>query len=133
MAITAASQKKAEGLKDAYVSGLIDAAGGGEFAQAAADVTGANAADTATITYHLDKGRAGYTNDGKPVVMANDSRTLNGLRGLSQFRGMDPAYPIPGGAYGAARQENMTEADKRAAAQIIWQNQQGNSPILYRR
>ena len=72
------SQKKAEDLKNAYVTGLMDQASADDMAQYAP--TGGDMGDTSSIGILLNEGRAVGRNDGDPTiyVMGSDGVKRHG-------------------------------------------------------
>ena len=65
------SQKKAEDLKNAYVTGLMDQASADDMAQYAP--TGGDMGDTASVTLDAAQGRTHYLNDNDPTLYFRDS------------------------------------------------------------
>ena len=119
MAITAESQGKAEGLKEAYVLGLLGGASPREAAAAETIAAGAGAAgDTASILVDLERGTQFQRNDGNPTVVIQDGSAYVGGTGNEKA-----AYPLGRNApYGATRNNRLSDEKLRGFADRMYSN-----------
>ena len=114
----ASSKEKAVGLKDSYVSGLLDSVGAEAAAEAGAVAMqelsgklGMEQGNTAGAVFDLENGVYLGKNDGNPRMVIRDGN-MRMVQAAPQYAG----NPVKGGRYGAEEIQRIHPSDMSALA-----------------